>query len=154
VHKSTAAFPPHLSQPLCPLHTAIHLGENFQTAVVTRKSITTWSYSSRENSSEFFVCWHLPAIQPVAIPSTFHSMFCWYLHWLQWRKRCSHIWATVQPLPLHHRHLSSSGCLNCFRYVPFGAYPPFSLKNHVANDFTLVISTGLSLPTFPFSIYL
>ena len=33
VYKSTAASPPHLSQPLRPLHTAIHLGATAVDAV-------------------------------------------------------------------------------------------------------------------------
>jgi len=40
IYKSTAASPPHLSQPPRLLHIAIHLGGNFPTSVAARKSIT------------------------------------------------------------------------------------------------------------------
>jgi hypothetical protein len=59
-------------------------------------------------------------------PTSFQSVFCWSLHRLQWRKRCSRVWATVLPPPQHHQQLSLSQCLNRFRYVPTGACPDFS----------------------------
>jgi len=104
--------PPHLSQPLRLLHTAIHLGGNFSTSVAARKFNTAWSHSSLESSSETCTCRHLPAFQPVTFPTAFQSAFCWSLHRLQWRKRCSRVWAAV---PLRHQHLSSSRWPNRFR---------------------------------------
>ena len=99
----------------CSIPPFIHLGGNFPTSVAARKSITAWSHSSLENSSETCTCRHLPTFQPVAFPTAFHSVFCWSLHRLQWRKRCSRVWAAVLPPPPHHQHLSSSRWLNRFR---------------------------------------
>jgi hypothetical protein len=74
-----------------------------------------------ESSSETCTCRHLPALHPVAFPTSFQSIFCWSFHRLQWQKRCSRVWAAVLPPPPHHQHLSSSRCPNRFRYVPTGA---------------------------------
>src|ERR1700687_1539175 len=74
-------------------HSSTRLGGNFPTSVAARKSITAWSHFSMENSSETCTCLHLPAFQPVAFPTAFQSALCWVFHRLQWRKRCSRIWA-------------------------------------------------------------
>jgi len=153
IYQSTAASPPCVSQPLCPLHTAIHLGGNFPTSVAARKFITPWSHSSMENSSEICTCWHLPACLPLSSLPVFNTRFCWSLHQLQWRKRCSRIWATVLPPLPHHKQLSSSQCPNCFRYAPIAACMLFSLQNLIAENFMLVIGTDLLLPALPFSLY-
>jgi len=115
IYTSTASSPPHLSQPLGPLHTAIHLGGNLPTSVAARKSMTTWSHSSMENSSEICMCRHLPTFQPITFPTTFHSAFCLSLHRLKGQKRCSRVWAAILPPPPHHEHFSSSRCPNHFR---------------------------------------
>jgi len=65
-----------------PLH--LHLGRNFLTSVATRKSITAWSHSSMEKSSEICTCQHLPAFQPVTFSTAFHTSLWWSLNWLQW----------------------------------------------------------------------
>jgi len=115
---SSTCGPPALAPPLV-------LGGNFPTSVAARKSITTWSHFSKESSSETFTCRHLPALHPVAFPTSFKSVFCWSFHQLQWRERCSRVWAVLLPPP-HHQHLSSSWCPNRFRYVPTAACPDFS----------------------------
>ena len=51
-------------------------------------------------------------------PHLFQSVFCWSLLRLQWWKRCSHVWATVLPPPLHCQHSSASQCQTRFRYIP------------------------------------
>ena len=117
-YSSAACCPPALSLPLV-------LGGNLPTSVAARKFITAWSHFSMESGSETFTCRHLPALHPVALPTSFQSVFCWSFHRLQWRKRCSHVWAVLLPPP-HHQHLSSSRCPNRFRYVPTGACPDFS----------------------------
>jgi len=115
---SCACCPPALAPQLV-------LGGNFPTSVAARKSITPWAHFSMESSSETFTCRHLPALHPVAFPTCFQSVFRWSFHRLQWRNRCSHVWAALLPPP-HHQHLSSSRCANRFRYVPTGACPDFS----------------------------
>ena len=102
-------------------YSSARLGGNFPISVAIRKSITALSHFSMESSSETCTCWHLPALHPVAFPTSFQSVFCWSFHRLQWRKRCSRVWATVLPPPPHHQHLSLSRCPNRFRYVPTGA---------------------------------
>jgi len=67
------------------------LGGNFPISVAIRKSITALSHFSMESSSETCTCRHLPALHPVAFPTSFQSVFCWSLHRLQWRKRCSRV---------------------------------------------------------------
>jgi hypothetical protein len=62
-------------------------------SVAARKSITSLSHFSMENSLETCTCRHLPAFQ---------SIFCWSVHRLQWRKRCSRVWAV-----LPHRRTTS-----------------------------------------------
>jgi hypothetical protein len=115
---SSTRCPPPLAPP--PV-----LGGNFSTLVAARKSITALSHFSIESSSETCTCWHLPALHPVAFPISVQSVFCWSFHRLQWRKRCSHVWAVLLPPP-HHQHLSSSRCPNRFRYVPTGVCSEFS----------------------------
>src|SRR5258705_7816036 len=53
------------------------LGGNFPTSVATRKPITALSHFSMESSSETCTCRHLPALHPVAFPTSFQSVFCW-----------------------------------------------------------------------------
>jgi len=89
---SSARCPPALPPPSI-------LGGNFPTLVAARKSITALSHFSTESSSETCTCRHLPALHPVAFPTSFQSVFCWSLHRLQWRKRCSRVGATVLPPP-------------------------------------------------------
>jgi len=101
------------------------LGGDFPTSVAARKSITALSHFSMESSSEICTCRHLPALHPVAFPTSLQSIFCWSFHRLQWRKRCSRVWAAVLPPPPHQQHLSSSRCPKRFRYVPTGACPDF-----------------------------
>jgi len=154
VCKSTAASPPHLSHPQCPLQTAVHLGGNFPTSVAARKSFTAWLHSSMDNCSEICMCRHLPAVQPVAFPTPFGSAFCSSPHWLQRQRRCARVKAAVRPLPLHQQHLPSSQCPNRNTYVSIAAFPFSAPLNHVANDFTHVLGTDLSLPALPFSLYM
>jgi len=104
-------------------YSSARLGGNFPTSVAARKSITALSHFSMESSSETCAWRHLPALHPVAFPTSFQSVFCWSFHRLQWRKRCSRVWAVILPPPLHHQHLSSSRCPNRFKYVPTGACP-------------------------------
>ena len=121
--------PPALTpQARCPPAHAppLVLGWNFPTAVAAWKSITAWSHFSMESSSETFTCRNLPALHPVAFPTIFQRVLCRSLNQLQWRKRCSHVWATLLPPPPHHQHLWSSRCPNRCRYVPTGACPDFS----------------------------
>jgi len=66
----------------CP-RSSVCLGGNFPTSVAARKSITAWSHFSMENSSQICTCWHLPAVQPVAFPTVFQSVFCRPFHWLR-----------------------------------------------------------------------
>jgi len=75
---------------------------------------------SMESSSETCTCRHRPALHPVAFPIIFKRILCWSCHRLQWRKRCSRVWAVVLSPPPHHQHLSSSRCPNRFRYMPTG----------------------------------
>jgi hypothetical protein len=82
-------------------------------SVAARKSITALSHFFMESSSETCTCRHLPALHPVAFPTSFQSVFCWSFHRLQWRKRCSRVWAVLPPPP-HHQHLSSPRCPNRF----------------------------------------
>jgi hypothetical protein len=96
-------------------------------SVAARKSITALSHFSMDSSLETCTCRHLPALHPVAFPTSFQSAFCWSFYRLQWRKRCSRVWAVVLPPPPHHQHLSSSRCPNRFKYVSTGACPDFSL---------------------------
>ena len=90
--------------------------------------------------------------QPVAFPPTFHIVFCWSLHRLQWRKRCFCVWAAIQPPLLHHHHLLSSRWPNHFSLTPVGACPDFCLKNLVSSDFVLVIGMDLLAPALPLSL--
>jgi hypothetical protein len=57
-------------------YSSTHLGGNFPTSVVARKSNTALSHFSMENSSEIYMCRHLPALQPVAFPTAFQSVIC------------------------------------------------------------------------------
>jgi len=108
--------PPRLSPPLRLLHTVIHLGRNFPNSVGARKSITPWSHSSTENSSDICMCLYLPTFQPIAFPTALPSALWWSPHQLQWRKRCSCIWAAIlPPQVLHYQRLSSCRWPNCFR---------------------------------------
>jgi hypothetical protein len=101
------------------------LSGNFLSFVAARKSITARLHYSMESSSETFACRHLPALHPVAFPTSFQTVICWSFHWRQWWKRCSSIWAILVPPP-HHQHLLSSRCPNCFSFMPTGACPDFS----------------------------
>jgi hypothetical protein len=106
-------------------HSSPHLGGNFPTSVVAKKSNTALLHFSIENSSEICRCLHLPAFQPVACPTAFQSVLYWSFHRLLWRKRCSRVWTVLLPPP-HHQHLLSSQCPNRFKYVPTGACPDIS----------------------------
>jgi hypothetical protein len=126
--------------------------------VAARKSITALSHFSMESSSETCTCRHLPALHPVAFPTSFQSVFCWSFHRLQWRKRCSRVWvsaAALSPLP-HHRHVSSSLCPNRFKSVESGCQrlrtihwdgslaPSFAFQS-VAVMFAVFVGLPLSL---------
>jgi len=106
-------------------YSSIRLGGNFPTSVAARKSIPALSDFSMENSSETCTCRHLPALHPVAFPTSFQSVRCWSFHRLEWQKRCSRVWAVLPPPP-HHQHLSSPRSPNRFKYVPTGVCPNFS----------------------------
>jgi len=94
----------------------LHLGGNFPTSVATKKSITAWSQSCMVKSSEICPCRHLPAFQPITFSTPFHRSLWWFLHRLQWRKRCSCVWDTVPP---HHQHWSSSRWPNHLGRLPW-----------------------------------
>jgi hypothetical protein len=119
--------------------------------VAARKSITAWSHFSMGSSSETFTCRHLPTLHPIAFTTSFQRVFCRSFHRLQWRKRCSRVWAVLLPPP-HYQHLSSARCPNCFRYVPTGACPDISRWNLAGRGFTLFIGMGLLLPALPYSL--
>ena len=118
IYSSAVRCPPALAPPLV-------LGGNFPTSVAARKSITAWSHFSMESSSVTFTCRHLPALHPVAFPTSFQSVFCWSFHRLEWHKRSSHGWAVPLLLP-HQQHLSTFCCPICCRYVATAACPGFS----------------------------
>jgi hypothetical protein len=115
------SFSVHCAPTLSPL---LVLRTNFPTSMAARKSITAWSHFSMESSSETVTCQHLPALHPIAFLARFQSVFFCSIHRLQWRRRCSRVWAVLLRPP-HHQNWSASRGLNSFRYVPTGPCPDF-----------------------------
>jgi len=85
------------------------------TSVVAGKSMTAWLHSSMENSFENCTCLNLPAFQTVPYHTAFYGVCCWSVHQWQWRKRWSHVSATIHPPPPHLPDWSSSWWLNRHR---------------------------------------
>jgi len=93
-------------------YSSIRQGGIFPTSVAARKSITALSHFFIENSSEICTCRHLPALHPVAFPTSFQSLLCWSFHRLQWRKWCCRVRAVPPPAlsGFHRRESKSRRC--------------------------------------------
>ena len=94
-----------------------------------------------ESSSETCTCRHRPALHPVAFPTSFQSIFCWSFHRLQWRKRCSRVWATDLPPPPRTVDVGWGQCFgHCQLRLCICSLVPWPL---ISRDFTLTEMVSL-----------